>query len=129
MSFSGGTKGHRQEQPLSKDYNTPVAEMETNHILKSTIQRSLESGQVDDDIDVEWAKVVVSAGLPMSLFDKPEVRKTVLMTTGQNLVECLVHSHTNLKLEQRLEMYEVGLLPWDTIFLAPDNLETSFSKR
>jgi hypothetical protein len=88
MSFPGGTKGHRQEQPLSEDYNTPVAEMETNHILKSTIQRSLESGQVDDDIDVEWAKVVVSAGLPMRLFDNPEVRKTVLMTTecGQNYI-------------------------------------------
>ena len=32
---------------------------------------------------------------------------------GQNLVECLVRTHTNLKLEQRLEMYEAGLLPWD----------------
>ncbi len=32
---------------------------------------------------------------------------------GQKLVELLVHTHTNLKLEQRLEMYEVGLLPWD----------------
>jgi hypothetical protein len=32
---------------------------------------------------------------------------------GQNLVERLVHTHTNLKLEQRLEMYESGLIPWD----------------
>jgi hypothetical protein len=32
---------------------------------------------------------------------------------GQNLVERLVRTHTNLKLEQRLEMYESGLLPWD----------------
>ncbi len=32
---------------------------------------------------------------------------------GQNLVERLVHTHTNLKLEKRLEMYEDGLLPWD----------------
>ena len=32
---------------------------------------------------------------------------------GQKLVELLVHTHTNLKLEQRLEMYEAGLLPWD----------------
>ncbi len=32
---------------------------------------------------------------------------------GQKLVELLVHTHTNLKLEQRLEMYEDGLLPWD----------------
>jgi hypothetical protein len=32
---------------------------------------------------------------------------------GQKLVERLVHTHTNLKLEQRLEMYEVGLFPWE----------------
>jgi hypothetical protein len=32
---------------------------------------------------------------------------------GQKLVECLVRTHTNLKLEQRLELYEAGLLPWD----------------
>ena len=32
---------------------------------------------------------------------------------GQKLVERLVSTHTNLKLEQRLEMYEDGLLPWD----------------
>ncbi len=31
---------------------------------------------------------------------------------GQKLVEFLVWTHTNLKLEQRLETYEVGLLPW-----------------
>ena len=32
---------------------------------------------------------------------------------GQKLVERLVCTHTNLKLEQRLEMYETGLFPWD----------------
>jgi hypothetical protein len=32
---------------------------------------------------------------------------------GQKIVERLVRTHTNLKLEQRLEMYEAGLLPWD----------------
>jgi hypothetical protein len=32
---------------------------------------------------------------------------------GQKLVERLVCTHTNLKLEQRLEMYEAGLFPWD----------------
>ncbi len=32
---------------------------------------------------------------------------------GQKLVERLVRTHTNLKLEQRLEMYETDLLPWD----------------
>jgi hypothetical protein len=29
MSSPGGVKGHRQEQALPEDYNTPVAEMET----------------------------------------------------------------------------------------------------
>ncbi len=28
-------------------------------------------------------------------------------------VESLVRTHTNLMLEQRLEMYETGLFPWD----------------
>ena len=32
---------------------------------------------------------------------------------GQRLVESLVSTHTNLKLEQRLQIYETGLLPWD----------------
>ena len=32
---------------------------------------------------------------------------------GQDLVDRLVGAHTNLKLEQRLELYEAGLLPWD----------------
>ncbi len=32
---------------------------------------------------------------------------------GQKLVARLVRTHTNLKLEQRLEMYESGLFPWD----------------
>ena len=37
---------------------------------------------------MQWAKVVVSPGLPMSLFDMPEVLKTVLMTSecGQNYI-------------------------------------------
>ncbi len=37
MSSPGGAKGHRQAQPLPKDYYTPEAEMETNYILKSTL--------------------------------------------------------------------------------------------
>jgi hypothetical protein len=41
-----------------------------------------------EEVDIQWAKSVVSAGLPMSLFDIPEVRKTVLMTVecGQNYI-------------------------------------------
>ena len=80
-------------------------------------QRSLESGQADDAIDVgkfgkrprssndeiarpfqkvrkreevdlQWARAAVSGGLPMSFFDNPEVRKSVLMTAecGQNYI-------------------------------------------
>ena len=37
MSSPGGTKGNRPAQPCPEDYDTPVAEMETNHILKSTL--------------------------------------------------------------------------------------------
>jgi hypothetical protein len=37
MSSPGGTKDQRQAQPLSEDYYTLVTEMETNHILKSTL--------------------------------------------------------------------------------------------
>ena len=37
MSSTGGEKGHRQNQLLPEDYKTPVAKMENNHILKSTL--------------------------------------------------------------------------------------------
>jgi hypothetical protein len=32
---------------------------------------------------------------------------------GQDLVERLVRTHTNLKFEHRLELYEAGMFPWD----------------
>jgi hypothetical protein len=32
---------------------------------------------------------------------------------GQDLVERLVRTHTNLQLEYRLDLYEAGMLPWD----------------
>jgi hypothetical protein len=32
---------------------------------------------------------------------------------GQELVQRLVRTHANLKLDQRLELYEAGMLPWD----------------
>ena len=32
---------------------------------------------------------------------------------GQDLVERLVRTHTNLQLEHRLELYEADMLPWD----------------
>ena len=41
---------------------------------------------------------------------------------GQKIVERLVYTHTNLKLEQRLEMYEDGLLPWDIEMTVEDPL-------
>ena len=33
--------------------------------------------------------------------------------SGHRFVERLVHTHTNMKLEQCLDLYENGLLPWD----------------
>ncbi len=41
---------------------------------------------------------------------------------GQVLVERLVHAHTNLKLEHRLELYEAGQLPWDIEMVSEEPL-------
>ena len=41
---------------------------------------------------------------------------------GQELVENLVRAHTNLKLEQRLQLYESGLLPWDIEMTVEESL-------
>ena len=32
---------------------------------------------------------------------------------GQELVKCLVRTHANLELKQRLELYEASLLSWE----------------
>ncbi len=129
MSSPGWVKDHRQTQPLTEDYNTPVTEMETNFILKSTL----------------WVKSVVSVGLPMNFFDNPEVHKTVLMTgeSGQNYIRTtpggvkepsLSHHTSFTKLIPKLDhliddktmgkmremtrdlvttVFSDGLLPWD----------------
>jgi hypothetical protein len=41
-----------------------------------------------EEVDMQWVKSVVSSGLPMNLFDNPEVHKTVFMTAecGQNYI-------------------------------------------
>ena len=41
---------------------------------------------------------------------------------GQELVDRLVRAHTNLKLEQRLQLYESGLLPWDIEMTVEESL-------
>ncbi len=41
---------------------------------------------------------------------------------GQDLVECLVHTHTNLQFEQCLEFYEDGMLPWDIEMTVEESL-------
>ncbi len=41
---------------------------------------------------------------------------------GQDLVEHIVRSHTNLKLEQRLDLYDPGQLPWDIEMVVEDPL-------
>jgi hypothetical protein len=81
---------------------------------REVVKRSLESGQLGDsivvenfgkrarssndrpfkivrtreEVDMQWARAAVSAGLPMSFFDNKEVRKTVRMTTecGENYI-------------------------------------------
>jgi hypothetical protein len=126
MSSSGGAKGHRQEHPLPEDYNTSVGEMETNHILKSTLTVEIrqEKGDTKTCLRPGNLRPVVSDGLPMILFDNPEVRKTVLMTSecGQNYIRTKpggVKEHT-LTHHTFLEMYESGLLPWDTEMTVED---------
>jgi hypothetical protein len=41
---------------------------------------------------------------------------------GQDLVECLVCTHTNLQLEYRLELYEAGMIPWDLEMTVEESL-------
>ena len=41
---------------------------------------------------------------------------------GQDLVECLVRTHTNLQLEHRLEIYEAGMIPWDIEMTVEESL-------
>ena len=33
-----------------------------------------------------------------------------------------MRTHTNLKLEQRLDLYETGLLPWDIVMVVEESL-------
>ena len=42
-----------------------------------------------EEVDMQWARAAVSAGLPMSFFDNLEVHKVVLMTVecGQNYIK------------------------------------------
>jgi hypothetical protein len=81
---------------------------------REVVKRALESGQLGDsivvenfgkrtrssndgpfkivrtreEVDMQWARAVVSAGLPMSFFDKKEVPKTVRMMgeCGENYI-------------------------------------------
>ena len=41
---------------------------------------------------------------------------------GQEVFECLVCVHTNLKLEQCPQLYEAGLLPWDIDMTVEESL-------
>jgi hypothetical protein len=83
-------------------------------------QRSLESGQPDDAstwksllalkvVLLSWSASACKHSWSIEGWIHSNRRNRI----GQKLVERLVRTHTNLKLEQRLEMYETGLLPWD----------------
>jgi hypothetical protein len=52
------------------------------------ITRPFQTVRKREEVDMQWTKVVVSDGLPMSFFDNPKVRKDVLMTSecGQNYI-------------------------------------------
>jgi hypothetical protein len=41
---------------------------------------------------------------------------------GQELVDRLVRTHANLKLERCLELYETGMLPWDIQMTVEESL-------
>jgi hypothetical protein len=41
---------------------------------------------------------------------------------GQDLVERLVRTHTNLQLEYRLDLYETDVLPWDLEITVEESL-------
>ncbi len=41
---------------------------------------------------------------------------------GQDLVDRLVCTHTNLQLEHRLELYEADMVPWDIEMTVKENL-------
>ena len=87
---------------------------QTEQAAREVTKRSLESGAPDDainvenfctkarvsdarpfkivrtrdEVDMQWARAAVSAGLPMSFFDNKEVRKAVRMTAecGENYI-------------------------------------------
>jgi hypothetical protein len=42
--------------------------------------------------------------------------------SGQDLVECLVCTHTNLQLEHHLEIYETDMFPWDLEMTVEESL-------
>jgi hypothetical protein len=50
------------------------------------ITRPFQKVRKREEVDLQWDRVAVSAGLPMNFLNNPEVHKTVLMTTecGQN---------------------------------------------
>jgi hypothetical protein len=50
------------------------------HSSNNGITRPFQTVRKREEVDMQWARAVVSAGLPMSFFDNPEVHKTVLMT-------------------------------------------------
>jgi hypothetical protein len=51
--------------------------------------RTFKIVRTRDEVDMQWARAAVSAGLPMSFFDNKEVRKAVLMTSecGENYIK------------------------------------------
>jgi hypothetical protein len=51
-----------------------------------------------------------------------ELYSDELYRFGQDLVERLVRTHTNLQFDHRLELYETGMLPWDLEMTVEESL-------
>ena len=82
------------------------AVIKSSSLKREHIQRGEEFDYEKENTD--WTRPEESSG--RSRVGSTQNRRNRI---GQKVVERLVYIHTNLKLEQCLEMYEDGLFPWD----------------
>ena len=118
--------------------DSPERDTQTEQTAREVTKRSLESGAPDDainvenfcttarvsdarpfkivrtrdEVDMQWARAAVSAGLPMSFFDNKEVRKAVRMTAecGENYIRTKPGGVKETKLPHRT-FFTTKLIP------------------
>ena len=81
---------------------------------REELKRSLQSGE--QQTSSETKRIQKRSGMSSSfviVLITRRIHSKRRNRLGQDLVECLVRAHTNLKLEHRLDLYETGQLPWD----------------